>query len=115
MLGVAVDRVQHLHALEVEPDVVLVGDPDAAVELDRLLGHEPAALGELDLGRRHRGPALAGVASSIRIAAASEAEYASSVSMNMSTARCWSTWKLPILTPNCSRVRRYSTVIASTA
>src|SRR5262245_27150476 len=38
VLGVAEHRLERAHPLEVEADVVLVGDADAAVELDRLLG-----------------------------------------------------------------------------
>ena len=60
-LGVAEEPLQHAHALEEEPLVLLVGDPDAAEELQRVLLHEPAADRELQLGRRDLGLALRGV------------------------------------------------------
>ena len=38
---------------------------------------------------------------------------ACSSATNMSAARCCRVWKLPIGTPNCFRVLRYSTVVFS--
>ena len=40
---------------------------------------------------------------------------ACSIATSMSTARCCSAWKLPIATPNCLRIFRYSTVISCSA
>src|SRR6476620_3664829 len=40
-------------------------------------------------------------------------ERACSTATNMSAARCCKVWKLPIATPNCLRVFRYSTVVFS--
>jgi len=39
-------------------------------------------------------------------------ERACSLATNMSTMRCCSAWKVPIGTPNCLRVLRYSSVVS---
>ena len=114
VLLVPEERVQHVHPLEVEPHVVFVGHPDAPVELDGLLRDVAPAHRELHLGRRDGALRSVGSALVARMAARIAVDLHSSVSTNMSTARCWSAWKLPILTPNCSRVRRYSVVMWST-
>src|SRR3954447_20178104 len=54
MLFVAVERVEHLHALEVEPDIVLVGAADPAVQLNGLARDVLAPHGELDFRGTHR-------------------------------------------------------------
>ena len=99
---------------EVEAHVVLVGHADAAVELDGLLRDVAAAAASCTLAAERRLRRAGGRLASHCIAARIAVDLQSSVSTNMSTARCWSAWKVPILTPNCSRVRRYSVVIAST-
>ena len=47
VLLVAVEGGDDLHALEEEAHVVLVGDADAAVQLDALARHEESALRQL--------------------------------------------------------------------
>src|SRR5205085_4384783 len=51
-VGIAEQRLQHADALEVEADVLFVGDRDAAEQLHRIFLHEPAALLKLHLCRR---------------------------------------------------------------
>jgi hypothetical protein len=75
--------------------------------------HHESAGGELRLGRAHRAAAR-GVVVVVRRPWRPGDRLSSSTSTNMSTARCCSAWKVPILTPNCSRVLRYSTVMSST-
>src|SRR5664279_186465 len=57
-----------------------------------------------------RSPALS---KSLAMVANIDMLRACSVATNMSAARCCRVWKLPIGTPNCFRVFRYSTVVFS--
>ena len=61
ILRIAKERVERVHALEVETDVVLVSDADAAVQLQRLLGDPDATGRELNLRRRNVCAANGGV------------------------------------------------------
>ena len=58
MLFIAEQRVEHIHAFEVEADIVLVGDADAAMQLNALRGDELAAVRQPHLGDRDRALAL---------------------------------------------------------
>ena len=51
-------------------------------------------------------------AASTRAAASRQIERDCSALIRMSTIRCCSTWKVPMGTPNCLRVFRYSSVVS---
>ena len=106
MIGVAEHRVDHGDALEIVADLVLHGHADAAVELDRLLADEAAGAADLHLRRRYRLAPLAASSSAAIMVASIAMLRACSSAISMSAARCCSTWKLPIGTPNCLRVFR---------
>src|SRR6187455_2256366 len=95
--GIAEGGVDRGEALEVVADDQLVHDAHAAVELHGLLARAAES------------------AESARIAARHAIERASAAAMNMSAMRCLRTWKVPIATPNCLRVFRYSSVWALSA
>src|SRR5262245_61519919 len=63
VLSVAVHHLEALGALEVQMQVVLPGEADAAVGLDRLAAHAPRRLADVGLGDRcrHRGVLGAGL------------------------------------------------------
>ena len=107
---IAVEHLVDLGPAHEEVDVVLPGEPDAAVQLQRL----PTEVGEgvVDIGARRlpppppRRPARRpgpGRRTGRRPACASS-------SMCMSASRCLMAWKLPMVRPNCTRFFRYSTV-----
>ena len=54
-IGIPEQPLQHPNPLEEQSFVLLVRDADPTKELDRVLGNEPAAVGELELGGRYVG------------------------------------------------------------
>ncbi|PYO25216.1 MAG: hypothetical protein DMD85_04445 [Candidatus Rokuibacteriota bacterium] len=62
MLGVAVQRLQRLRTLEVEMQVELPREADAAVHLDRLAADLPRRVVDVGLGHRGRELAVLGAA-----------------------------------------------------
>src|SRR6266540_7346633 len=61
VLGVTEGLRQHRQAPERVADLQLLRHPHAAVELDGLLAHVAAGVGDLDLGGRDHAPTLGGV------------------------------------------------------
>ena len=86
------------------PTAQFVGDAHAAVHLDGLAADQPARLADHHLQRDEVALGLGGCSSPAEHTARYSSERVCSSALNMSTSRCCSTWKLPMVTPNCLRV-----------